>query len=238
MWQRLFCDTALTGLGGPLGALARGAIDTVSDALGLARRDPTHDTAFTLGVIVLSAKMAKVDGTVSAPEIAAFREVFQVPEEALERVGRIFDRARIDADGFRPYAEQLATMFGDRPEVLEQVLVGLFHIGKADGPIKEPELTYLAEVAEAFGIEQETFERIRAAEIGEDGRDPYAVLGIAHDADVITVKRAYIDLVRRNHPDRLVGAGLPPEFVEQATARLAAVNIAYRAITRARGTAT
>jgi len=238
MWRRLFCDAALTALGGPLGTLARSAIDTVTDALGIGRRDSTRDTAFTLGVIVLSAKMAKVDGAVSAPEIAAFREVFQVPEAALDNVGRIFDRARQDADGFLPYAEQLAGMFEDRPEVLEQVLVGLFHIGKADGPVKEPELAYLAEVAQAFGIDQETFERIRAAEVGEDGRDPYAVLGITHDADVIAVKRAYIDLVRRNHPDRLAGAGLPPEFVEQATARLAAVNIAYRAITKARGLAT
>jgi DnaJ like chaperone protein len=235
MWQRMFSDAAL---GGPLGALARSAIDTVSEGLRLVGwRDATRDAAFTVGVIALSAKMAKVDGAVTAPEIAAFREVFHIPEEALDRVGRIFDRAREDADGFLPYAQQIAELFADRPDTLEQILVALFHIARADGPVKLDELTFLDAVAATFGVDAERYERLRAAEVTDDGRDPYAVLGIAPDADSPTVKRAYIDLVRRHHPDRLSGAGLPPEFVAQASIRLAAVNVAYRQIAKARGIA-
>jgi DnaJ like chaperone protein len=238
MWQRMFSDAALAAIGGPLGALARAAIDGVSEGLRLvSRRDPTQEAAFTVAMIVLGAKMAKVDGTVSAPEINAFREVFQVPEAALERVGRIFDRAREDADGYLPYAQQVALLFLDRPEVLEQILVGLFHIAKADGPLHAQEMEYLAAVAAAFGIEEARFERISLAQVMDDGVDPYAVLGVAADADHPEVRRAYMDLVRRHHPDRLSGAGLPAEFVAQAEARLAAVNVAYRQIAKARGLA-
>jgi len=241
MWRRLFSDSALAALGGPFAGLARGAIDTIDAVADGLRRvgngEAARDASFTVSVIVLGAKMAKVDGPVSAAEIAAFRDMFHVPEEALDHVGRIFDRARRDAEGFEPFARQIGGLFAEQPEVLEQILLGLFHIAKSDGPVTPEELEFLAAVAEVFGFDGERFEKVRRAEVTDDGRDPYAVLGLPPDADAVTVKRAYLDLVRRHHPDRLAGIGLPPEYVAQAEARLAAVNVAYRQIVLARGLA-
>src|ERR1043165_9065892 len=111
IWRRLFSDVTLASIGGPLGALARSGLAIADGLLRLGTGDATRDAAFTMGVIVLGAKMAKADGQVTAAEVNAFREGFQVPEEALEQVGRLFDRARQDADGFEPYARQLAEMF-------------------------------------------------------------------------------------------------------------------------------
>ena len=48
--------------------------------------------------------MAKADGIVTRDEIAAFREVFRVPEEDEQNVARLFNMARRDAHGFEPYA--------------------------------------------------------------------------------------------------------------------------------------
>ena len=236
MWRRLFSETALSAIGGPLGDLARAAADRMAEGLRwLGGREVTHDAAFTLGVIVLSAKMAKADGLVTAPEINAFREVFRVPDEALEQVGRLFDRARVDAVGYEPYARQIAELFRQQPSILQQLLVGLFHIAKADGRVTDEELDFLAAVARAFGFSDEEFERIRAAEVTEAGLDPFAVLGLPGGADSIAVRQAYLALVRRHHPDVLAGEGLPIEFVQQAGARLAVVNAAYAQIVRSRG---
>lgn len=241
MWRRLFSDAALAALGGPLGTLARGALDTidaVTDGLrSIGSGEAARDASFTVSMIVLGAKMAKVDGQVTAAEVSAFREMFHVPEEAVEHVGRIFDRARADAEGYEPFARQIAKLFADQPDVLEQILVGLFHVAKSDGRVSEAELNFLAAVAGVFGFDAERFEQIRASEVTDDGNDPYAVLGLPTDADASTVKRAYLELVRRHHPDRLAGIGLPPEYVAQAAARLAAVNVAYRQIVMARGLA-
>ena len=241
MWRRLFSDSALAALGGPLGALARGALDTIDAVADGLRRigtgDASRDASFTVSVIVLGAKMAKADGQVTAAEVSAFREIFHVPDEALDHVGRIFDRARRDAEGFEPFARQIAMLFADQPDVLEQILIGLFHIAKSDGRVTEAELAYLAAVAEVFGFDADRFARIRTAELTDDGSDPYAVLGLSSDADVVAVKRAYLELVRRHHPDRLAGIGLPAEYVAQAQARLAAVNVAYRQIVLSRGLA-
>jgi DnaJ like chaperone protein len=62
--------------------------------------------------------------------------------------------------------------------------------------------------------------------------DPYAVLGIDRGRPFPEVKKRYRQLVADNHPDRLIGRGLPAEFVKIATTRLAAINAAYETIER------
>jgi DnaJ like chaperone protein len=41
--------------------------------------------------------------------------------------------------------------------------------------------------------------------------------------------------VRDNHPDRLMANGVPAEFLELSTRKLAAINVAYDTIARERG---
>jgi len=56
------------------------------------------------------------------------------------------------------------------------------------------------------------------------------VLGVAYDASDDEIKHTYRMLVRENHPDRMMGRGVPPEFVQLATDKLAAINAAYKKI--------
>ena len=48
------------------------------------------------------------------------------------------------------------------------------------------------------------------------------MLGVPHDADLATVRARWRDLVRANHPDKMIARGLPEETVNLANARLAA----------------
>src|SRR5439155_12781840 len=133
---------------------------------------------FTIGVIALGAKMAGADGEVSDTEIEAFRNFFQVPPGEENNVERFFNLAKRDVAGFESYARQLAALFPDAPEVLENVLEGLFDIAKADGKVAAEEAAYLAEVAAIFGLSSERFERARAAALGGAECEPCIVLGI------------------------------------------------------------
>ena len=56
--------------------------------------------------------MAKADGQVTRDEVSAFREVFHIPENALEQAARVFNLARQDVSGFELYARNIARMFG------------------------------------------------------------------------------------------------------------------------------
>jgi DnaJ like chaperone protein len=119
-------------------------------------------------------------------------------------------------------------------------MVGLFEVARADGELNPAELDFLRRVGRIFGFDEAAFERIRGRYTATmrdvtNADDAYAVLGVSRTAPGPEIKQAYRRLVREHHPDRLVAKGLPPEFTEQATRTLAAINIAYDRIAKERG---
>ena len=190
---------------------------------------------FTIGVIALGAKMARVDGEVSSREIAAFRSFFQVPPGEERNVQRFFDLAKRDAAGFEPYARQVAALFPDAPEILENVLEGLFDIAKADGKIGVAEAAFLSRVAQIFGLSEARFERARAASLGQIECEPCTILGIDPLATDEQIREAWLRQVKANHPDRLIAQGLPEEAIAVANRKHALINDAYDRLRRERG---
>jgi DnaJ like chaperone protein len=248
IWGKIIGGAAGFALGGPLGALfgalAGHAVDRHVETEGgtegagaatLEDRSATKQIAFTIAVIALGAKMAKVDGQVSRSEVAAFKEVFQVPAHETANVARVFDLAKRDARGFEPYAQQVARMFKKGHPVLEELLDGLFHIARADGQVHAAELAYLAEVARIYGFSETDFARIREANLGPDKADPYTILGVTREMSNDEIRAAWRKLVRDNHPDRLIAQGLPEEFVSLANEKLATINAAYDKVAKERG---
>lgn len=238
IWGKIVGGAAGFALGGPLGALLGAVVGHGFDRIAREARqggeDQTRRLAFTIGVIVLGAKLAKADGFVSRDEVAAFREVFQVPSSEVRNVARIFNLARRDSAGFQPYARQIAGMFPPGSPVLEELLRCLFHIAKADGFVQQAELSYLREVAGIFGFDAAAFDRIRRSELVPDAEDPYALLGVTPDDDDAAIRAAYRRLAREHHPDRLIAAGLPEEFLDMANRKMAAINGAFDRIRRER----
>ncbi len=234
LMTRIIAGVAAATKDGPLGQLAM----VVAEALGvdedeIARAaDPTRGDAFAIGVIALSAKMAKADGLVTRDEFAAFRKVFSFADDELRSVSMVFRMAQEDVAGFDNYAADLARRLRDHPAVLEDVLDGLFFIGKADGEITEDELLFLEVVANRFGFSDLEFERIKLSHLPPDEANPYTVLGLESGADFAAVKAAYKRLVLDNHPDRLIARGVPEQFVAMATEKLAAINAAYDLLER------
>ncbi|MSO65749.1 MAG: molecular chaperone DjiA [Alphaproteobacteria bacterium] len=241
IWGKVIGGVAGFTLGGPisalLGAVAGHVFDIRHDRAEAdhAKEDATKQIAFTIAVIALGAKMAKADGTVTADEVRAFKEVFHVPAEEMQNVARVFDLARSDVHGYEAYARQVAKLFRDEPQVLEDLLDGLFHIAKADHTVHPEELVYLANVARIFGLEESEFARIREAHLGPDKADAYQILGVGRDANNDKIKAAYRRLIREHHPDRLMAGGMPAEFVAVANQKLATINVAYERICRERG---
>jgi len=240
VWGKILGGVGGFAIGGPLGALIGAAAGHAVDRLReTAEGDPADPNAkpiaFTIGVIVLGAKMAKADGTVTRDEIDAFKQVFRIPPEEMKNVGRLFNQARRDARNFEPYAKQIGRMFRDNPAVLEELLAGLFHIARADGKVTDDELVYLEEVAIIFGFDAVQWDRIRAANSVSPEEDPFNLLGVTRDNSNDEIKAAHRKLVRENHPDKLVAQGLPQEFVDLANDKLARINAAYDSIRKLRG---
>lgn len=239
IWGKVIGGVAGFALGGPLGALvgamAGHALDKSRAERGGPSRTADKQVAFTLAVIVLSAKMAKADGKVTRDEVDAFKNIFHIPADEMAGVGEIFDEARKDSKGFEPYAEQVGNLFAHDPAVLEELLGGLFHIAMADGVMHPKELEFLENVAAIFGFSAHDFERIRAGFTDGGEADAYEILGLARDASDGEVKKTYRKLILENHPDKLMAQGLPQEFVDLANEKMAAINAAYDRIRKERG---
>jgi DnaJ-domain-containing proteins 1 len=191
--------------------------------------------AFSVAIIALAAKMAKADGHVSREEVAAFRDIFAVPDEEIRNVERLYNIAKQDVAGFDVYAERIAGLCsaGERNcAMLEDVLDGLFHIAKADGVVHQKELEFIAHVADIFAVDEAHFDRILARHVHPDGVDPYAVLGLKTGTPFPDVKRRYRELAAESHPDKVRARGVPEEFLAIANERMAALNAAFSAIAR------
>jgi DnaJ like chaperone protein len=257
IWGKIVGGTAGFAVGGPIGALigavAGHAFDRYreEERLRLGRLDAgepplffedpaeTRRIAFATAVIVLAAKLAKADGRVTRDEIRAFRRVYQVEDDEVGNVARIYDQAKTSADGFEAYARQIAALLQHDRYLLEELLGGLFDIARADGKINPAEVDFLRRVAAIFGFDQAAFQevhgRFAASKRQMSGADDaYAVLGLSPSASDDEIRKAYRRLVREHHPDRLVSKGLPEEFVARANATLANVNVAYDWIAKQR----
>lgn len=249
IWGKVFGGFTGLALGGPLGAIlgavAGHAYDTVkSEKAGISNSIDGRQVAFTTAVIVLSAKMAKVDGHVDRKEVDAFKKIFDIPPSEIEGVGRIFNEAKQNSTGFEPYAKQISDMFHEDRAVLEELLGAIFYIAKADGEIHQNEVQFCAEISKIFGLSDRDFERLKTIHLASwrhggggpsESLSAYGVLGVKPEASEKEVKQAYRKLVRDYHPDRLIAEGLPQEFIELANEKLAVINNAFDQVQKQRG---
>jgi DnaJ like chaperone protein len=130
-----------------------------------------REEVFAIAVTVLAAKLCKCDGPIKRTEIDAFKRNFRIPPSSARGIGRLFDQARDSTDPYEPYAAQLAEAFADTRGVLEQVLVSLFNIARADGPLNAREQEFLRRVHRQLALDQVAWDRA----FGEQPRRPMEV---------------------------------------------------------------
>ena len=61
-------------------------------------------------------------------------------------------------------------------------------------------------------------------------KDPYEILQLPKNASFDEVKKKYRELVKKYHPDILMGRGESEEIIEKSTRKLQEINEAYETI--------
>ena len=191
---------------------------------------------YAIGLIVLAAKLAKADGQITSDEIAKFKKIFRIPNSDLKQVAAIWKQAAETSDGFEMYAEQLYQTFRRSPQMLEQIILGLFEIGNADHDLSAPELRYIKKVSNIFKLDQQTFNRLRNSRPEFVREDPYKVLGVKKSDSANDIKKAYRTLARKNHPDVIRAKGITDEsIIRKAKEKFQLINDAYEQILKIKG---
>lgn len=234
IWRRLAVATTDVSIGGHIGALLGEGSDRDAGNRPNAPDEPDNQVPFTVGVIMLGAKMAKADGSVTSDEVTAFKEAFKVSGAEMKHAAPVFNLAKRDASDYAACAQQLAGVFKGNRKLLEDVLDGLFHIAKADEELHPQEAEFLGEVAKVFGFNEGEFKVIKARHLVAAKRNPYEVLGVERSISDAELERHYRALMADNHPDKLVARGVPKEFIAIATEKAAALSQAYETIVKER----
>ena len=233
IWGKIIGGATGFAFGGPIGALLGGvaghAIDKIKTKKKLPEETALKQIGFTIGVIVLSAKMAKADGKVTEDEIKAFKEKINIPDNEIKNVAKLWDQAKKTTDGFQIYARQIANLLEKNSSVLEELLKLLIIIALADGKITIPEIKYLKEVGNIFGFSEDDFKRIYSSKSGVSS-DPYQILGVSRDASIDEIKQKWKQLAINHHPDRLISQGIPEDLIHKSTSRLKEINNAWDTI--------
>ena len=256
-WGKIIGGTAGFFVGGPYGAVIGAALGHAADSGSVEdiRRPFTpgfmpnqarvasmfgrREEVFAIAVTVLAAKLAKVDGPITRPEIDAFKRNFRIPPASARGIGRLFDQARDSPESFEPYAAQLADAFADNRGVLEQVLASLFNIARADGPLNPREQEFLRRVHRRMMLDQISWDRAFGEAprrpTTQDSDDPYLELGLTRAASGEELRATWKKLMRENHPDSLASRGVPADFIARAGDKVARINAAWDRIQRERG---
>ena len=189
---------------------------------------------FALSLIVLSAKLSKADGQVSKEELIAVKEKLKIPENEIENVGKIFNKAKEESTGYEQYARQISQIYKNNPNVLEEVINILFYIAESDGNVSHSELVMIQNIAQIFGLNQSQFDSIKESRKSSDKLNPYIVLESKPEEDLQSIRKKYLKLSKEHHPDILMSKGVPKEVIEESKKKMRAINSAWDQIQKIR----
>ena len=230
IWGSLLGGVIGFSFGGPFGALLGSFLGGKISGLNSSKtigNQQNFQEVFALSLIILSAKLSKADGHVSKEELIAVKDKLQIPDSEIDQVAKIFNKAKDESTGYEPYAKQIAEIFRDNINVLEEVINILFYIAEADGYVSNDEETMIANIAYIFGLSQKQYQSIKESRKTSDKLNPYIVLESQPTDDLKTIRKNYIKLSKEHHPDLLISKGVPVEVINESKNKMRSINAAW-----------
>jgi DnaJ like chaperone protein len=131
-------------------------------------------------------------------------------------------------------AQRISSFLAQRTryEVRLQLLHFLFGIAQADGNVSTPEINKIREIAGYLRVSRQDFESIMAMFI-KSADNAYKILEIEKTASNEEVKKAYRNMAKKYHPDRV---NTQDEAIKKgAEEKFKQVQLAYETIQKERG---
>nr|WP_299343497.1 TerB family tellurite resistance protein [Allomuricauda sp.] len=226
------------------GAILGFIVGSLLDNLGGGRRDPrtifreytqpnVSPADFELNLLSLCSIIIKADGQVNQKELDYVRQYF-LSTYGKEKANAIFRTFNEVIKKREISAQRISTYLAQRTryEVRLQLLHFLFGIAQSDGRVSDGEISKLREIAGYLRVGQYDFESIMAMFI-KSADNAYKILEIDKSATDDEVKKAYRNMAKKYHPDRVVTEN---EAIKKgAEEKFKEVQKAYETIQKERG---
>lgn len=203
--------------------LNRSAPDSVADT------DPND---FIIGAILLAGVVVKSDGEVDDLELSYVRSflVEQFGTAQMDDYWHILEKSISEEFDLKGTTQEIRKTTSYETRL--QLVYFLFGIANADYTIDEAEIATIKVISLHLGVETNEFNSIKAM-FYKEMNAYYTILEVAPSASDAAVKKAYKQMLKKYHPDKLEHLG---EGVKQAaTHKFLKVQKAYENIKKERG---
>lgn len=186
-----------------------------------------------LNLLSLAAIVIKADGKVDERELRFVRNYF-IANYGEAYASSIFTKFNTEVKKEQQNLNELTRLFvqGVRYETRLQILHFLFGIANADGHIAELEVQKIRQIANALQLRVMDFESIKAMFV-KAADNAYKILEISPNATDAEVKKAYRNMAKKYHPDKLQTDDAA--LKKGAQEKFQQVQSAYEAIQKERG---
>ncbi len=219
--------------GGPIGGILGFVFGKMYDDMSKGKFEYGQSAAsdFNMSLLVLTAAVMKADGRVKRSELDYVKQFFYAnfgnkAPQYIKLLGELLKQNIEVADVSRQISRHLD--YATRLQLLHY----LFGIALADGKADKSEVDLIKNIAGYMGIGTSDYESIKAMFV-KDTDAAYKVLQITPDATNDEIKKAYREMAKKYHPDRV--ANLGEDIRKAAEEKFRKVNDAYEHIKSERG---
>lgn len=224
--------------GGPIGAIIGFALGSVLGGNSYTKKDVEfmgenkQQQDFTASLLVLTAAVMKADGVVKKSELDYVKRFFLSnfgQEQAEKYILTLREVLKQDIN-----VSEVSQQVGRYMEYSSklQILHYLFGIASADGQVHDLEIDVINTISRYMGVNDSDFQSVKAMFV-KDVDDAYTILGVDSSASDDEIKKAYREMAKKNHPDKV--AYLGDDVRKAAEKKFQEINDAYDKIKKQRG---
>jgi len=223
-------------LGGPIGGILGFMFGSMFDGMNSGQFVPgqsqTRTGDFNISMLILSAAVMKADGSVKRSELDFVKRYFvtnfgrEKGAQYIKMLGEILKRdinvneVSVQIGRYMDYSSKLL------------LLQYLFGVALADGKHHSSEVNMINSISSGMGVGLNDFESIKAMFI-KDTNSAYKILEIDPTASNEELKKAYRELAKKYHPDKVSHLGEDVKLA--AEQKFTQLNAAYEAVKQQRG---
>lgn len=220
--------------GGPIGGLLGFMFGSMVGGNGMTNGQigQTRAGDFNVSLLILTAAVMKADGKITRSELdyvkkfisnnfgsARAPEYVKILGELIKKDFNLQD-VSYQIKQYMDYSSRL------------MILQFLFGIALSDGKSHENEINVIETIASYLGISNNDYASIKAMFI-KDTNSAYQILEISPDATNDELKKAYRELAKKYHPDKVSHLG--EEIKKAAEVKITELNAAYDSVKEERG---
>jgi DnaJ like chaperone protein len=206
--------------------------------------------SFFITVFSLLGYLAKSDGRISKAEISQAEVLMSrmgLPPEQRREAIKLFQGGAQADFSMDQTMQAFVAICGRQNNLKRSLLNYLIALALADGELHKAEREALKKIAAYLGFSEALFSQFlemimaQARFRGSDSMQgstntvsqleaAYKALGVSATQTDAQIKKAYRKLLSENHPDKLIGQGMPADMIKLATERTQEIRKAYELI--------